>query len=377
MYARTLCLLPRSPVLPLSLFLCLHVLVRQQFWGVMVQRGSIRRGARAVHARCGYWGCSVDPFIQSQSGGMVTPQSPPGTIYNSSPSRPSPREVVQIPDAVHARCARGADTPPKGVGSDSGVWATVLILEGSSGDTSALRAHSSTKQDTRLEHNTIGLSWHEKPMLHNLHNHVPSFLATTEVWEGGCSRDRFHGPTPLLTLMSLPDFPPAHMGLEPSSSSCCCITLSGPIPPAPARPHSTEACLCGLRWWGLLGTALGLGVAVVHWPSAQDPTLHRTGVTPLPPQPHVASGWGWQAAPPSRSVGSFGTGRLRNPNRNRNPNRSRNGDHEPGRSARPMARQRQGTAPPQQVPSVMAPHVSAPHPPPPKARPCLVRALPP
>ena len=78
-------------------------------------RGSIRRGARAVHARCGYWGCSVDPFIQSQSGGMVTPQSPPGTIYNSSPSRPSPREVVQIPDAVRTRCARGADTPPKGL----------------------------------------------------------------------------------------------------------------------------------------------------------------------------------------------------------------------------------------------------------------------
>ena len=38
--------------------------------------GSIRRGARAVHARCGYWGCSVDPFIQSQSGGMVMPQEP-------------------------------------------------------------------------------------------------------------------------------------------------------------------------------------------------------------------------------------------------------------------------------------------------------------
>ena len=62
-------------------------------------RGSIRRGARAVHARCGYWGCSIDPFIQSQSGVMVTPQSP--------------REVVQIPDAVRTRCARGADTPPR------------------------------------------------------------------------------------------------------------------------------------------------------------------------------------------------------------------------------------------------------------------------
>ena len=69
-------------------------------------RGSIRRGARAVHARCGYWGCSVDPFIQS--GGMVMPQEPTGTIYNSSPNRPSPREVVQIPDAVQTRCARGA-----------------------------------------------------------------------------------------------------------------------------------------------------------------------------------------------------------------------------------------------------------------------------
>ena len=57
-----------------------------------------------VRARCGYWGCSVDPFIQSQSGGMVTPQSPSGTIRNSSPGRPSPGEVVQIPDAVRARC---------------------------------------------------------------------------------------------------------------------------------------------------------------------------------------------------------------------------------------------------------------------------------
>ena len=74
----------------------------------LLLRGSIRRGARAVHARCGYLGCSVDPFIQSQSGGSVTPQSPPGTIYNSSPSRPSPREVVQIPDAVRTRCTRGA-----------------------------------------------------------------------------------------------------------------------------------------------------------------------------------------------------------------------------------------------------------------------------
>ena len=57
-------------------------------------RGSTCRGARAVR----------DPFIQSQSGGMVTPQSPPGTNYNSSPGRPSPGESVQIPDAVRARC---------------------------------------------------------------------------------------------------------------------------------------------------------------------------------------------------------------------------------------------------------------------------------
>ena len=43
---------------------------------------------------------------------MVILKSPPGTIYNSSPSRPSPREVVQIPDAVRARCGyspTGAD----------------------------------------------------------------------------------------------------------------------------------------------------------------------------------------------------------------------------------------------------------------------------
>ena len=48
--------------------------------------GSTCRGARAVRARCGYWGCSVDPFIQNQSGGM------------------------------RAQCARGADTPPWWVG---------------------------------------------------------------------------------------------------------------------------------------------------------------------------------------------------------------------------------------------------------------------
>ena len=35
---------------------------------------------------------------------MVTPHSPPATIYNSSPGGPSPGEVVQIPDAVRARC---------------------------------------------------------------------------------------------------------------------------------------------------------------------------------------------------------------------------------------------------------------------------------
>ena len=50
------------------------------------------------------------PFIQSQSGGMVTSQSPPGTIYNSSPGRPSPGEVVQMPDTVHTRCGY---SPPR------------------------------------------------------------------------------------------------------------------------------------------------------------------------------------------------------------------------------------------------------------------------
>ena len=35
---------------------------------------------------------------------MVILKSPPSTIYNSSPSRPSPREVVQIPNAVRVRC---------------------------------------------------------------------------------------------------------------------------------------------------------------------------------------------------------------------------------------------------------------------------------
>ena len=82
-------------------------------------RGGVPAAVRA-RARCGYWGRSLDPFIQSQSGGMVTPQSPPGTIYNSSPRRPSPGEVVQIPDAVRARCARGADTPPEGEGEGEG-----------------------------------------------------------------------------------------------------------------------------------------------------------------------------------------------------------------------------------------------------------------
>ena len=32
------------------------------------------------------------------------PQQPPRTICNSSPNRPSPREVVHIPDAVRTRC---------------------------------------------------------------------------------------------------------------------------------------------------------------------------------------------------------------------------------------------------------------------------------
>ena len=92
--------------------------------------GSIRRGARAVHALCGYWGCSVDPFIQSQ-GGMVTPQSPAGTIYNSSPRRPSPGEVVQIPDAVHARCGyspRFQPPPPLSIACSVCFAALFLIL---------------------------------------------------------------------------------------------------------------------------------------------------------------------------------------------------------------------------------------------------------
>ena len=69
-------------------------------WRANGDRGSTCRGARAVRSRCGYWACPTDPFIQSQSGGMVTPQSLPGTIYNSSPGRPSPGEVVRKPDAV-------------------------------------------------------------------------------------------------------------------------------------------------------------------------------------------------------------------------------------------------------------------------------------
>ena len=56
---------------------------------------------------------------------MVTRQSPPGTIYNSSPSRPSPGEVVQIPDAVRARCTRGADTPPIRGGASGIVFMTM------------------------------------------------------------------------------------------------------------------------------------------------------------------------------------------------------------------------------------------------------------
>ena len=73
--------------------------------------GSTCRSACVLLARCGYWGCSVDPFIQSQSGGMVTPQSPPGTIYNSSPGRPSPGEVVQIPDAVQVKGSKREQVP--------------------------------------------------------------------------------------------------------------------------------------------------------------------------------------------------------------------------------------------------------------------------
>ena len=67
-------------------------------WSLLsTQVGHIGGVPAAVRARWGYWGCSVDPFIESQSGAMVTHQSPPGTIYNSSPGRPSPGEVVQIP----------------------------------------------------------------------------------------------------------------------------------------------------------------------------------------------------------------------------------------------------------------------------------------
>ena len=49
-------------------------------------------------------------IIQSQSGGMVPPQSPPGTIYNFSPG-PSPGEVVQIADTVCARCGYSPSDP--------------------------------------------------------------------------------------------------------------------------------------------------------------------------------------------------------------------------------------------------------------------------
>ena len=73
-------------VVPLCSSQCFLGFLGQAF----VKGGSTCRGVRAVRAQCRYWGCSVDPFIQSQSGGMVTPQSPLGAIYNSSPGRPSP-----------------------------------------------------------------------------------------------------------------------------------------------------------------------------------------------------------------------------------------------------------------------------------------------
>ena len=107
-----------SPRVPVNIYLILAlwggmVCFPSRGWLCLLQylltrnkrlRGSTCHGARAVRAQCGYGVCSIDPFIQSQSGGMVTPHSQPGTIYNSSSSRPSPGGVVQIPDAVRARC---------------------------------------------------------------------------------------------------------------------------------------------------------------------------------------------------------------------------------------------------------------------------------
>ena len=49
---------------------------------------------------------------------MVILKRPPGTTYNSSPSRPSPREVVQILDAVRARCGYSPYVTPAVSGSN-------------------------------------------------------------------------------------------------------------------------------------------------------------------------------------------------------------------------------------------------------------------
>ena len=60
-----------------------------------------------THAHLVYmcWGGVSGTLHMRCAHGMGTrAQSPPGTIYNSSPSRPSPGEVVQIPNTVRARC---------------------------------------------------------------------------------------------------------------------------------------------------------------------------------------------------------------------------------------------------------------------------------
>ena len=71
--------------------------------------------------RCARGACAVrvlglfrGPFHPEPIGGMVTPQSPAGTIYNSLPRRPYPGEVVQIPDAVRARCGYSPYGPGMG-----------------------------------------------------------------------------------------------------------------------------------------------------------------------------------------------------------------------------------------------------------------------
>ena len=44
------------------------------------------------------------PFHPEPIGGMVKPQSSPGTIYNSSPGRPSPGEVVHMARCGYCPC---------------------------------------------------------------------------------------------------------------------------------------------------------------------------------------------------------------------------------------------------------------------------------